>query len=681
MGPVVTSKQDILLEPFKLGHLTLKNRIMSTPHEPAYTENGMPGQRYQLYHEAKAKGGLAMTMFGGSASVAADSPSVFGQLDLSEDRIIPFFQEFADRIHPYDCALICQMSHLGRRTVWDRADWLPVVAPSRVRETAHRAFPKVMDMDDIKRAKEAYVRAALRCKDGGLDGVEILHHGHLPDQFLSPITNLRDDAYGGSLENRMRFTLELLEDVREAVGPDFILGIRQGLNETIEGGIDLVQGIEAAQMVSESGLASYMTVNFGRIDTDHGLAYHIPGMGLALAPWIGQIAQARKYLKLPLFHACKMADLASARYALQEGMLDMVGMVRAHIADPNIVSKLQNGQENRIRPCVGTGYCLDRIYLGAGTLCLHNGATGREATMPHVIEPTNGERKKVVVIGGGPAGLEAARVSAARGHKVVLFEATGSLGGQVQLAARASWRKDLIGIVDWLAQEIDTLGVEVRWDTYAEMEDVVAESPDVVFVATGGIPDSDFVPGGELCLSTWDVLGRKEISGQVLVYDDNGQPQGPSCADEISRRPGVSVEFVTPDRAAALDMGTLNFPRFMENFYKNGVRLTPDHRLEQVEREGNRLRVRFSNEFGGPEVDRLVDHIVVEHGTLPMNDLHEVLREASCNNGAIDQNRLVNNLPQETDGEGFQLFCIGDAVSSRNIHAAIYDALRLAKDI
>ncbi len=677
----MTAPRDPLLQPLKLKHLTLKNRIMSTPHEPAYAEDGMPKDRYQLYHVAKAKGGIAMTGFGGSATVALDSPSVFGQLNVSTDDIIPFFRQFADRIHRHDSTLVCQLSHLGRRTVWDKADWLPVVAPSRVREPQHRAFPKEMDQADITRIRASYGDAARRCREGGLDGCELLHHGHLPEQFFSPLTNFRTDAYGGSFENRLRFTLEVLEVMREAVGPDFILGIRQGMNEAQEGGIGLEEGAEAASIVAKSGLVDYITMNFGRIDTDHALSYHIPGMRFPLAPWVAEIAKIRDRIPVPVFHACKIADLSSARHAVESGILDMAGMVRAHIADPEIANKLAAGQEDRIRPCVGAGYCLDRIYLGGTTHCIHNAATGREATMPPVIAPSDGPRKKVVVVGGGPGGLEAARVSATRGHEVVLFEASGALGGQVLLAARAAWRKDLIGIVDWLAAEVERLGVDIRWDTMAEETDVLAENPDVVIIATGGLPDTEFVPGGAECLSTWDVLSGQELSGSVLVYDDCGQPQGPSCADFLSRKPGVSVEMVTPDRAAAVEMGTMNFPIFMEHFYKNGVIVTPDHRLASVAREGNRLRARFTNEFGGPEIDRIVDHVVVEHGTLPLNDVFQDLRGASCNDGVIDFERLTANRPQESTGEGFQLFCIGDAVSSRNIHAAIYDALRLCKDL
>ncbi len=289
--------------------------------------------------------------------------------------------------------------------------------------------------------------------------------------------------------------------------------------------------------------------------------------------------------------------------------------------------------------------------------------------------------RKAVVIGGGPAGLEAARVLSERGHRVVLFEAAAELGGQVTIAARANWRRDLIGIVDWFRTQLDRLRVDVRWNTLADADDVMAEEPDIVIVATGGIPDSDLVPGGDLCLSTWDVLSGGEISGSVLVYDDNGQHQGPSCADYLSDRPGVDVEIVTPDRAVAIEMGALNYPIFLQHFYAKGVKMTPDHRLTSVIRENNRLHAEFSNEFGQRGIHRVVDHVVVEHGTLPADELYWSLRDRAANEGVTDYTALLAGREQLSATGGFALFRVGDAVSSRNIHAAIYDSLRLCKDL
>ncbi|MGI9301911.1 MAG: FAD-dependent oxidoreductase [Gammaproteobacteria bacterium] len=676
-------KNDPLLQPLQLKHLTLKNRIVSTPHAPAYAEDGMPKLRYQLYHEEKAKGGLAMTMFGGSSCIGPDSPSVFGQLYVGDDRVIPYFEEFSERIHAHDCALVCQLSHLGRRTTWNAADWLPVIAPSRVREPAHRGFPKEMDQSDIDRVIGYYAAAALRCKQGGLDGCEILSHGHLLGQFLNPNTNVRNDKYGGSLENRLRFSIEVLAAVRRAVGDDFIVGLRAEMKSGSSDGLSLEEGLAALRLIESEGLIDYVSLNFGRIDTDHGLAHHLPAMWSRFGPWVALAGTFKKELGLPVIHACRIADLSTARYAIEENLIDLAGMTRAHIADPHIVRKLMAGEEQRIRPCVGAGYCIDRIYGEGEALCIHNAATGREADIPHVIPKSGGAKKKIVVVGGGPAGMEAARVSAQRGHDVVMFEATGRLGGQLVLAARATWRKDLIGIADWYATELETLGVDIRWNVLADEDTVTAESPDVVIVASGGVPDTDFVPGGEACVSVWDVLSGMELSGSVLLYDDNGQHQGPSCADHLAAQANVELEFVTPDRHAAAEMGGVNFPIYLERFYKNGVKVTPDHRLAAVTPQGNRLEVTFRNEYGGSDITRIVDHIVVEHGTLPVDDVFQGLRSRSSNSGTTDLDALLSHRPQPevSAGEGFALYKVGDAVASRNLHAAIYDSLRLCKDL
>jgi len=674
---------DPLLRPFTLKHLSLKNRIISTPHAPAYDDNGMPGERYQLYHEEKAKGGIGMTMFGGSSCIAPDSPSVFGQLYVGEDRVIPYFESFSARIHQHQCALICQISHLGRRTVWNNGDWLPVVAPSRVKEPQHRAFPKEMDQHDIDRVIKHYADAAWRCKTGGLDGCEVLMHGHLPGQFLASFTNQRSDKYGGSLPNRVRFTLELLEAIRKRVGDEFIVGIRTEMKSGTEDGLTEDECIQSLRLIDNAGLADYVSLNFGRIDSDFQLSRHLPAMWEKLAPWVALAGVFKQELSLPVLHACRVTDLASARHAIDAGLVDLIGMTRAHIADPHIVNKLMRGEADRIKPCVGASYCIDRIYAEGEALCLHNPATGREATMPHVIEPTKLQRKTIVVIGAGPAGLEAARVSALRGHSVTVIEASDKVGGQLRLAAKATWRKDLIGIVDWYDAELALLGVNFKWNTFADADTVLALKPDVVIVATGGIPDTDYVPGGELAISVWDALDGAALSGSMLVYDDLGQHQAPSCCDYLSEKDNTSLEFVTPDRHAAAEMGGINYPEYMRRFYKNNVTVTPDHRLASVEKEANQLRVVFSNEYTGDTMERVVDHLIVEHGTLPVNELYNDLRSRSANQGVTDFNALIEGEQQKPDSasDGFLLFCVGDAVACRNVHAAIYDSLRLAKDL
>ena len=359
---------DPVLQPFELRHLRLKNRIMSTAHAPSYVEDGKPKQRYRLYHEEKAKGGLALTMFGGSTTTAPDSPSAFGQINAASDEIIPWFQQLADAVHRHDCALMCQITHMGRRTCDDVADWLPTLAPSPVRERQHRSFPKAIELHEIKRVLAGYAAGARRCKEGGLDGVEVIAWGHLVDQFLSPVINRRTDDYGGSVENRCRFALEVFGAIRDAVGPEFVVGIRMTGDEHVRHGRDPDECEAIARILAGSGLIDFFNVVAGTLGTDNDVAYTIPNMGNRYGAFLGLAGRIRTAIGLPVFQASRIPDLSTARWALEQGLVDMVGMTRAHIADPHIVAKLKRGEEHRIRPCVGMGYCIDRIYQGKDAL-------------------------------------------------------------------------------------------------------------------------------------------------------------------------------------------------------------------------------------------------------------------------------------------------------------------------
>jgi N-methyl-L-proline demethylase len=432
--------KDPLLQPYQLKHLTLRNRIMTTSHEPAYPEDGMPKARYRAYHVERAKAGIALTMTAGSAAVSHDSPPVFNNVLAYKDEVVPWLKELTDACHEHGAAVMIQLTHLGRRTRWDKADWLPVVSPSHRRETAHRAFPKKLEDWDIARIIGDYADAAERMKAAGLDGIELQAYGHLMDQFWSPLTNTLDGRYGGSLDNRLRFTFDVLSAIRKRVGDSFIIGLRYTADEVVDGGLTKAEGLAISQRLKDSGLVDFLNVIRGHIDTDAGLTDVIPIQGMASSPHLDFAGEIRAATNFPTFHAAKIQDVATARHAIASGKLDMVGMTRAHMTDPHIVRKIMEGREDDIRPCVGANYCLDRIYQGGSAYCIHNPATGRELTMPHDIPPSKA-RRKIVVVGAGPAGLEAARVAAVRGHEVVVFEAANHPGGQVRLTARSAWRQ------------------------------------------------------------------------------------------------------------------------------------------------------------------------------------------------------------------------------------------------
>ena len=683
--PMDPSK-DPLLQPYQLKHLTLRNRVMSTSHEPSYSEDGMPKDRYRLYHVEKAKGGIAMTMTAGSAVVSPDSPPAFGNLLAYKDEIVPWLKQLADDCHAHGAAVMIQITHLGRRTAgWATGDWLPVLAPSPVREPAHRAFPKEIEDWDMDRIVSDYASAAQRMQAAGLDGLEVEAYGHLMDQFWSPATNRREDEYGGSLENRLRFSRRVFAAMRKAVGPQFLIGVRMVVDEDWRQGLTREVGLEIARRLTGSGDVDFLNVIRGHIDTDAALSKVIPISGMRSAPHLDFAGEVRAETKFPVFHAARIGDVATARHAIAEGKLDMVGLTRPHIADPHIVAKVMRGEEDRIRPCVGATYCLDRIYEGREALCVHNAATGREATVPQTLSRSDGPMRKVVIVGAGPAGLEAARVATARGHKVIVFEAGETAGGQVRLASRAPRRKELIGIVDWRLAEIARGDSELRFGTYATAEDVLAAAPDFVLLATGGLPQTpELAFGADLTVSSWDILsGQIRPGHHVLVYDDNGGYPGLSAA-ELMAEAGAEVEIVTPERFFAPEMGGLNHAAFAAAFQKRNVRLTINSRLVSVRRDGNSLVATLGGDYADTTSERRVDQIVVEHGTLPLTELYDALKPRSLNRGEIDYPALRDGAPQSIirNAEGsFRLIRIGDAVASRNIHAAIYDGIRFTKDI
>ncbi|MBA5777528.1 NADH:flavin oxidoreductase [Stappia sp. F7233] len=675
---------DPLLQPYRLKHLTLRNRIIVTSHEPAYPEDGLPKERYRAYHVERAKGGVAMTMTAGSAAVSRDSPPVFNNLLVYKDEVVPWMKQLTDAVHEEGAAIMIQLTHLGRRTRWDKEFWLPVVSPSHHREAAHRAFPKKMEDWDIERIIKDYADAAERMKAGGMDGIELQAYGHLMDQFWSPLTNELDGPYGGSLDNRLRFTFDVLTEIRRRVGPDFIVGVRYTGDEMLEGGLTREDGLEISRRLKESGLIDFLNVVRGHIDTDAGLTDVIPIQGMANSPHLDFAGEIRAATGFPTFHAAKIPDVATARHAIASGKLDMVGMTRAHMTDPHIVRKIVEKREDEIRPCVGANYCLDRIYQGGAAYCIHNAATGRELSMPHTIAKAE-KRRKVVIVGAGPAGMEAARVAGARGHDVVVLEAAVVPGGQIRLTARSPRRREMISIIDWRMAQCEKHGVAFRFNTWAEADTVRREKPDVVIIATGGLPHTDVLSkGNELVVSSWDIIsGDVKPGANVLVYDDAGDHAGLQAA-EIIAATGAKVEIMTPDRAFAPEVMAMNLVPYMRSLQKLDVTFTVTYRLKAVEKEGNQLIAHVGSDYGGVARARHFDQVVINHGTIPLDELYFELKPASSNLGEISHDQLIAGIRQSVvrnpEGE-FQLFRIGDAVAARNTHAAIYDALRLLKDV
>lgn len=677
------SRYRALLSPIKIGKLSIRNRIFSAGHAPGYADAGRPGERYVAYHAEKARGGLGLTICGGSSNVSPDSTSLFGALHVGDDSVIPSLRTLANAVHEHDTAVMCQITHMGRHCRWDNGDWMPMVAPSPVRDIGGgRSLAREMNPGDILRVTREYAAAARRCKNAGLDGVEIICSMHLPGQFLSTLCNRRTDTYGGSLENRTRFLLEIVEACHEFTGDDFVVGVRLTADESNEDGIDADEGVEIARIIGRHAGADFINVNGAYSGTFQGVNRAFPGMEAKSAPYLELARRVREACGLPTLHSSRIDNLATADYAIEQGYLDMSGMTRPHMADPHIAARLLAGEEDRIRPCVGAGYCLDRPYRGLDALCLHNPSTSREKTLPHEVAPADASRRAVVV-GGGPAGLEAARVLAERGHRVVLFEASTRPGGQVNLAAATGWRRGLGGIIDWLVGELDHLKVDMRMNCLAGTGEILAEAPEIVILANGGMPVQDLPDGGTAhTLTSWDILGQPRVpTGTVFLYDQTGAESAVSTAQYLVEK-GAELVFATPDRMAGNDIGAQNLPVFMQALLSHGARFLTDTYLLEAKRSEGQLLARCRNRFTRACEELPVDTIVLEQGVIADSDLFDALSPGSRNLGDYDLKALVEgrSQPRDLNPHGtYSLYRVGDAQMSRNIHAAILDARRLCR--
>ena len=680
-----------LFAPITLNKLTLRNRVVSTAHAEVYAEpGGLPGDRYIRYYEEKAKGGLGLAICGGSSPVSIDSPqSWWKSVNLATDAVIEPLARLSEAMHRHGAKIMIQATHMGRRSSYYGEHWPHLVSPSGIREPVHRGNAKTIETHEIRRIIADFAQAARRVKAAGMDGIEIsAAHQHLIDQFWSPRTNFRTDEWGGSFENRLRFGVEVLNAVRAEVGPDFCVGLRMCGDEFHEDGLshDMLKDIAAA--MSETGLIDYLSVVGSGADTHNTLANCMPPMALPPEPFVHLAAGIKSVSKVPVMHAQSIRDPVQAERILASGMVDMVGMTRAHMADPHLVIKIRDGKEDQIRQCVGANYCIDRQYHGQDVLCIQNAATSREATMPHDIAKAD-KLRKVVVVGAGPAGLEAARVARERGHEVVLFEKLPQVGGQIVLAAKAPQREQMAGIVRWLDMETQRLGVDRRLGVAADKAMILAEKPDIVVLATGGIPYTSQVPewgvDEGVAVSSWDILsGKVEPGKNVLVYDAVSTQAGFGVADFLSSR-GSTVEIVTPDVKVGDDTGGTTFPIFYRRLYAQGIIPTPNFWLDKVYAEGDKKIAVLRNEYTEALEERAVDQVVIENGILPNDSLYWDMKELSKNQGQTDVHTLFAAQPQPSlsqplaAGE-FLLFRVGDCISMHNIHGAIYDALRLVKD-
>jgi 2,4-dienoyl-CoA reductase-like NADH-dependent reductase (Old Yellow Enzyme family) len=570
----------LLFTPMEIGRREVKNRIVSTAHATGFGEDGVLTDRYVRYHERKAAGGAGLIMTFGSASVYRESAASYGSVSLWDPENEPFLRDLADRVHAHGALIMSQATHMGRRGS-SLESGRPLQAPSAVPEPVHREIPHILRTEEIPPIVEAFAEAAARLERCGWDGVEITSFGgHLIEQFWSPLINDRTDQYGGDLAGRMRFSVEVIEAVAEAVSDTFVVGFRMtGDPLTDAVGLDPDDMLEIASRLDGLGRIDLFNVSGGTGATYASQAATVPPDTFVRGCYNHLARRMKEILSVPVIAAGRILDPSQAEEALAAGDCDLVAMTRAIIADPDLPRKARIGEAARVRPCIAINdACIGKLYEGSSMGCAVNPAITDDSL--DVLAPANA-RRRVVVAGGGPAGMDAARVAAERGHEVTLLERSDRLGGQVASAARAPERQHLGRHVGWLERELDRLSVDVRLGAEATAEKVLESDPDVVVIATGSaaVVPSEAEGVEARCATDVDLLdGRVAIEpgDRVLVYDAEGRIRGGSAANLAAESGASRVELATPLYAVCEDLDMVQRPAMQRRLSKNGVVRSPN---------------------------------------------------------------------------------------------------------
>src|SRR5215469_12949824 len=515
-----------LFSPFKLNATTLRNRIVSTPLGAAFVANGRPTEEYLRYLVAKAKGGCGLIgCFGGASIHPTGRVGSWPEVHYWDDGVIPHLQRLADAVHEHGAPLVAQLGHRGHKgaSVYTAG---PLWGASEAPGESHREVAHAMDHSEIAFLVQAFATAAARVRQGRFDGIDICAWGgHIPERFLSPRSNRRTDAYGGPIENRARFLLELVAAVRARTAPDFIIGVRLSGDQLVDGGLELPEVIEVAHLLDRQGETNYLTISGASSETVKANAMMTPSLYYPPLTFRDYANAVRETVRIPVIYAGRVVTPAQAEALIAEGAADLVALTRAIISDPDFPEKARTGHVDDIRLCIGaTEGCIGRNRQGLPIRCVQNPAIGHEIELPPITRAATS--KLMLVAGGGPGGLEAARVLALRGHRVMLCEATDRLGGQLNILARAPGREAWLDAAAWLIRQLEKLPVEIRLETAVDADFIAALRPDCVIVATGARPRRPAKSTAHGAISIFDavdVIAGVQISGdRVLVVDNEG---------------------------------------------------------------------------------------------------------------------------------------------------------------
>jgi mycofactocin system FadH/OYE family oxidoreductase 2 len=654
---------DALMQPIRIGNVEIRNRVMTTAHLTNFGKDHRPSDQHVAYYSARAKGGVGLMVMG-FPSIHPTSRNTGRDVDAFTDDVIPGLKALTSEVHKHGAKIFMQLGHSGRQQtgLWTRRE---IWAPSSIPCPVNGEMPKEMEPEDIEEVIQAHADAALRAKAGGMDGVEIHsgYGGYLLSSFQSPYMNHRGDDFGGSMENRMRIVLRVIDAVRAAVGRDFVVGIQVQGHDYSPDGIELTEAKEMARRYADTGKLDYMVV---KASTYYSGGQNIPDMQHPKKIWL-PLAEAIKEAvpELPIVAVGRINNPDEAEELVANGRVDLIAMTRQHIADPETVNKLREGRVEDVRKCISCNQgCIDQVFKGQHVTCVHNPAAGFERELMEIT--LSDQRKRVVVVGGGPAGMKAAEIATRRGHNVTLFERRPQLGGQLRIAGSLEGRGEILEAVRWVERELGKLQVDVRLGHQATAEDVLALEPDVVVVATGSAPVKEIignksfgvwtVPGLDAAnvISSWDVIEDKaEVGNSVLVVDDGeGGWKSAGLALELAGK-GHSVKVATPHTHIGAQLGVFTQQKLTERVFQSNIESLPYTTVRGIHGDSVDVVSR-----GKEDTLTGIDTVVLAGWHAPMTELYFQLK-----------------------GKVTRVERIGDAIASRTMLEAFHEGERIARGV